>query len=112
MTATLTSKKREMAERIAATQRSTQEHLGNYAGKVEWKDLKGKIVEWTHHTGATRTGRVIAVRKNLAEIEDIVGFHHKASPKQIIGAWSRRGSKRYLKVTITKQEKKKEAGKK
>jgi hypothetical protein len=112
MATTLMGKKREMAERIAAAQRGAQEHLGNYKGTIEYKDLKGKIVEWSHHTGAIRLGRVVAVRPNLIEITDAADCNHKATMKQIIGAWSKRGSKKYLRVITTKQEKKKETRKK
>jgi len=101
-----------MAEHVAAAQRGAQEHLGNFKGTIEYNDLKGKIVEWAHHTGAIRIGRVVTVGQDLIEITDATSYNHKATMKQIIGAWSKRGSRKYLRVITTKQEKKKETRKK
>lgn len=91
---TRTEIKREKAKNTALAYQKTK----TFQGEIEWKDLKGKVLEFVDLELKIRIERVIGVNKSMADTEDTLGFHHKVGRVQAIGAYSRRGSLKLLKV--------------
>ena len=91
---TQTEIKRERATLTAQAYRKTK----TFRGTTEWNDLKGKILEYVDFDLKVRIERVIGCNKKMADTEDALGFHHKVGRTQTIGAYSKRGSTKLLKI--------------